>query len=74
MINQHPPYSSHPTQHGGVAIVQYALGDALYFTASGTPMEDIDGILHDLEGAGHGREFIRADGRTVTISVSGKVV
>jgi hypothetical protein len=74
MTNQHSPHSQHPTQHGGVAVVANPLGDDLYFTTSGTPMENIDGVLHDLQWAGHGRDFIRANGTTVTVSTSGKVM
>jgi hypothetical protein len=62
-----------PTQHGGRATIKNYLGDGLFFTSSGMPMENIGGVLYDLKWAGQGREFIRKDGRAVTISVSGKL-
>jgi len=62
-----------PTQHGGRAIIKNYLGDGLFFTTSGMPMENIGGVLWDLQWAGQGREFIRKDGRQVTISVNGKL-
>jgi hypothetical protein len=62
------------TEHGGLAVVTKVIGDGMYMTVSGTPMENINGVLHDLKWAGHGRDFIRADGSTVTVSVSGEVV
>jgi hypothetical protein len=69
----------HPTQHGGQAKISAVLGDDLYIThwfgnKNGTPVENIDGVLYDLKWAGHGRDFIRANGATVTVSTSGKVM
>jgi len=63
-----------PTQHGGKAIIKNYIGDGLFFTTSGMPMENISGVLWDLQWTGHGREFRRKDGSVVTISVSGKLV
>jgi len=62
------------TEYGGLALVTKVIGDGMYMTVSGTPVENIDGVLYDLKWAGHGRDFIRANGTTVTVSTSGKVM
>ena len=77
--NQFQLDSIHPTQHGGRAKISAVLGSDLYVThwfgnRNGTPVENINGVLYDLKWAGHGRDFIRADGSIVTVSVSGEVV
>ena len=62
------------TEHGGRATIVRHIQDGMYLTVSGTLMEDIDGVLHDLKWTGHGRVFRRKAGREVAISVTGKVV
>lgn len=59
------------TSHGGKATIASYIANDMYFTKAGTAVEYIDGILHDLRWAGHGRDFTRADGSMVTINVNG---